>query len=76
MAMSVWVPRTQTVETTVTDPEGVRAAAANLQMANAEVERVLKPLGTERGGEEFSSGGEDGAVQERWKRKPEQTPGE
>ncbi|KAJ1112692.1 hypothetical protein NDU88_000953 [Pleurodeles waltl] len=52
------------------------AAAANLRRTNAEAERVLKPMQNERGGEEFSSGGQDEAVQESWRSRPEQTPGE
>ncbi|KAJ1127369.1 hypothetical protein NDU88_005771 [Pleurodeles waltl] len=65
-----------TVETAVPDLEGLQAATANLQGANAEVERVLKPVRTEREGREFSSGGEDGVMEKRWANKLKKTPEE
>ncbi|KAJ1099036.1 hypothetical protein NDU88_004140 [Pleurodeles waltl] len=62
-----------TAKTTVPDPEELHAAAANLPGAKAEGERVLKPMMTERRGEEFSAGSEDGIMEERWINKQKQT---
>ncbi|KAJ1193616.1 hypothetical protein NDU88_002912 [Pleurodeles waltl] len=65
-----------TVENATPDPKGLQAAAANLPGANSEVERVLKPVRTEQEKREFSSGGEDGVVEERWTNRLKQTPEE
>ncbi|KAJ1204160.1 hypothetical protein NDU88_007941 [Pleurodeles waltl] len=65
-----------TAETVVPDLEELHAAAANLPGANAEGERVLKPVRTKRRGEAFSAGSEDGIVEERWANRWKQMPEE
>ncbi|KAJ1150097.1 hypothetical protein NDU88_002895 [Pleurodeles waltl] len=64
-----------TVESTVTDPERLHAAAANLPSTNAEVKQVLKPVNSERK-KNCSSGGKDGVVKERVTNRLKQTPEE
>ncbi|KAJ1175274.1 hypothetical protein NDU88_000562 [Pleurodeles waltl] len=64
-----------TVESAVSDPEGLHTAAANLPDPNAGGRRVLKPGSTERR-EDCSSGGEGGVVEDRWTSRQNQTPEE